>query len=90
LQLAIGIPIFPYLISITASLFASWYTYGIAGFFWLYDMYKLKGGISALRQHKIGTLAATATVAIGAFICGAGTYVSVKVRSPFLTGFHHL
>lgn len=35
--LAVGVPIFNYLIGIAASLFASWYTYGIAGFFWLYD-----------------------------------------------------
>jgi hypothetical protein len=27
--------IFSYLIGIAASLFASWYTYGVAGFFWL-------------------------------------------------------
>ncbi len=32
--LAVGVPIFNYLIGIAASLFASWYTYGIAGAFW--------------------------------------------------------
>ena len=34
--LAVGVPIFSYLIGIAASLFAAWYTYGIAGKLWLY------------------------------------------------------
>ncbi|ERF73571.1 hypothetical protein EPUS_07505 [Endocarpon pusillum Z07020] len=37
--LAVGVPIFPYLVGIAASLFASWFTYGIAGMFWLHDSY---------------------------------------------------
>jgi hypothetical protein len=32
--LAVGVPIFNYLIGIAASLFAAWYTYGLAGWFW--------------------------------------------------------
>ncbi len=32
--LAVGVPIFNYLIGIAASLFAAWFTYGLAGWFW--------------------------------------------------------
>ncbi|EIN13531.1 hypothetical protein PUNSTDRAFT_140049 [Punctularia strigosozonata HHB-11173 SS5] len=77
--LAIAVPIFSYLIGIAASLFASWYTYGIAGFFWLHDTYYLKGGKAALRRDMTGTIIAILTVLIGAFICVAGTYVSIKL-----------
>jgi hypothetical protein len=34
---------FSYLIGIAAALFASWYTYSIAGMFWLHDTYQLTG-----------------------------------------------
>jgi len=37
--LAVGVPIFNYLIGIAASLFASWFTYGLAGAFSLHDAY---------------------------------------------------
>ena len=39
--LAVGVPIFAYLVSIAARLFASWYTYGIAGAFYLYGEFCL-------------------------------------------------
>ncbi|KAK7693722.1 hypothetical protein QCA50_003294 [Cerrena zonata] len=76
---AAGVPIFPYLISITASLFASWYTYGLAGFFWLHDAYHLGDGKRELRRRWGGTLVATLTIIAGAFICVAGTYISIKL-----------
>ncbi|KIJ68230.1 hypothetical protein HYDPIDRAFT_82700 [Hydnomerulius pinastri MD-312] len=76
--LAIAVPIFSYLIGIAAALFAAWYTYGLAGFFWLYDTYHLKGGMEAIRRRPIGTTIAIATILSGAFICVAGTYVFVK------------
>lgn len=38
--LAVGVPIFNYLIGLAASLFASWYTYGLAGAFWIHDTSK--------------------------------------------------
>lgn len=79
--LASAVPIFSYLTGITASLFASWYTYGIAGFFWLYDTFYLRGGADALRRRWFGTTLATLTVLAGAFICVAGTYVSIKACS---------
>ncbi|KAB5528967.1 transmembrane amino acid transporter [Coniochaeta sp. 2T2.1] len=75
--LAVGVPIFNYLIGIAASLFASWYTYGIAGFFWLYDEYHLMGGYGAFRAAWPMFTICVLTVVSGAFICVAGMYVSV-------------
>ncbi|KAF9068012.1 transmembrane amino acid transporter protein-domain-containing protein [Rhodocollybia butyracea] len=77
--LAVAIPIFSYLIGIAASLFAAWYTYGLAGFFWIHDTYHLKGGREALRNRPIGFTVAILTIAAGAFICVAGTYVSIQL-----------
>ncbi|KAK7463789.1 hypothetical protein VKT23_005728 [Stygiomarasmius scandens] len=77
--LAVSVPIFSYLIGIAASLFASWYTYGLAGFFFLHDTYHLKGGRDALRSRPIGTFLAVLTILAGAFICVAGTYVSIRL-----------
>ncbi|KAL6304271.1 amino acid transporter [Sparassis latifolia] len=77
--LATAVPIFSDLVGISASVFASWYTYGIAGFFWLHDTYHLKGGKEALKRKWVGTTLAVLTVLAGAFICVAGTYVSIKL-----------
>jgi len=76
--LAVGVPIFNYLIGIAASLFASWYTYGLAGAFWIYDTWVDKGRAQALRERWPMTGLSLATLAAGAFICVAGMYVSVK------------
>ena len=91
--LAVGVPIFNYLIGIAASLFASWYTYGIAGAFWLYDTWVYKGGFAAWKKRWAMTGISWLTIAAGAFICVAGMYVTVKqivdaynageVSSPF-------
>ncbi|KAJ9619880.1 hypothetical protein H2203_008154 [Taxawa tesnikishii (nom. ined.)] len=51
--LAIGVPIFSYLCGLAAALFASWYTYGLAGAFWWHDTYHLEGGWPALRERWI-------------------------------------
>lgn len=75
---AVAVPVFSYLIGIVAALFASWYTYGLAGFFWLFDTYHLKGGMDAFRRRPIVTMLAVVTILAGAFICVAGTYVFVK------------
>lgn len=77
--LAIAVPIFSDLIGIAAALFAAWYTYGLAGFFWLHDVYHLKGGCRALRKRPVGTVLAVLTIVSGAFICVAGSYVSIQV-----------
>lgn len=77
---ATAVPIFSYLISIAAAVFASWYTYGLAGFFWLHDTYHLRSGWSALRKMWFGSCLAVLTIISGAFVCVAGTFVSIKVR----------
>lgn len=77
--LAIAVPIFSYLIGIAAALFASWYTYGLAGAFWLYDAYHLHGGRRAWSRHWIKTTLNVLTLLAGAFICVAGTYVTIKL-----------
>ena len=76
--LAVGVPIFNYLIGIAASLFASWYTYGIAGAFWMYDAWMYKGGLAAWKQRWPMTGLSMLTLAAGAFICVAGMYVTIK------------
>ncbi|OAG38841.1 hypothetical protein AYO21_06872 [Fonsecaea monophora] len=87
--LAVGVPIFAYLVSIAASLFASWYTYGIAGAFWLYDAYhgldkgRVKGvyGMRAWTGSPIKATINAATFAAGAFIC-----VAANILAPPLPG----
>ncbi|KAI4143014.1 MAG: hypothetical protein L6R39_004740 [Caloplaca ligustica] len=76
--LAVGVPIFNYLIGIAASLFASWYTYGIAGAFWLYDAWVYKGRFEAWKRRWAMCGLSWLTLVAGAFICVAGMYVTVK------------
>ena len=75
--LAVGVPIFNYLIGIAASLFAAWYTYGIAGFFWIYDTHRYRNGMVGLKKHAFMTLLSVLTILAGAFICVAGMYVTI-------------
>ncbi|KAK4998787.1 hypothetical protein LTR66_002052 [Elasticomyces elasticus] len=75
--LAVGVPIFAYLCGIAAALFASWYTYGLAGAFWIHDTYHLKGS-AALRRHWIMWTICILTILVGTFICVAGMYAIVK------------
>ena len=77
--LAVGVPIFNDLVGLAASLFASWYTYGIAGVFWLYDQWKDKGKWESWVRKWPMTALCFATIAAGAFICVAGVYVNIKV-----------
>ncbi|EMC98585.1 hypothetical protein BAUCODRAFT_65599 [Baudoinia panamericana UAMH 10762] len=91
--LAVGVPIFNYLIGIAASLFAAWFTYGIAGFFWLHDSYHDGDGFYTWARKWFQTTLAVLTIFVGAFICVAGLYVTIKaiveayqsgvVASPF-------
>ncbi|KAF2470083.1 transmembrane amino acid transporter [Lindgomyces ingoldianus] len=76
--LAVAVPIFSYLIGIAASLFASWYTYGIAGAFWLHDSYHDEEGIRTWKRKWPQACLAAATFMVGGFICVAGTYVTVR------------
>ncbi|MCJ1473470.1 hypothetical protein MMC13_002121 [Lambiella insularis] len=75
--LAVGVPIFNYLIGIAASLFASWYTYGIAGAFWIYDTYHYRGGTGGMRSRPVMTTLNVLTLLAGSFICVAGMYVTI-------------
>lgn len=75
--LAVGVPIFNYIVGLAASLFASWYTYGIAGFFLLYDNYHDGEGLKTWRVKYIQSSLAISTVVGGAFICVAGLYVTI-------------
>jgi hypothetical protein len=78
--LAVGVPIFSYLIGIAASLFASWYTYGIAGAFWLHDSYYLSGDrVRSWKRRPTMFVLSVLTFAAGGFICVAGTYVIVTL-----------
>ncbi|KAG2368863.1 transmembrane amino acid transporter protein-domain-containing protein [Suillus spraguei] len=70
--LAIAVPIFSYLIGIAAALFAAWYTYGLAGFFWLHDAYHLKGGVDGLKQRPVGTTIAVLTIIAGLLFVSLG------------------
>ena len=91
--LAVGVPIFNYLIGIAASLFAAWFTYGIAGMFWLHDSYYIEYGFATWRRKWFQASLAILTVLAGLFICIAGMYVTVRgiveayangeVASPF-------
>lgn len=78
--LAVAVPIFSYLIGIAASLFASWYTYGIAGAFWLHDSYYLTGeGVYGWKRKPVMFVLSVITFALGGFICVAGTYVTITL-----------
>ncbi|KAL9100715.1 MAG: hypothetical protein Q9163_003941 [Psora crenata] len=76
--LAVGVPTFDALINITASLFASWYTYGIVGVFWLYDAWVDDRKMAAWRQRWLMTGLSVGTVLAGGFICVIGVYISVQ------------
>ncbi|KAK3058464.1 hypothetical protein LTR09_000028 [Extremus antarcticus] len=60
--LAVGVPIFNYLIGIAASLFAAWFTYGIAGMFWLHDSYHYEHGVRTWKRKWFQTTLAVLTV----------------------------
>lgn len=76
--LAVGVPIFNYLIGIAASLFAAWFTYGVAGMFWLHDTYHDGYGVRSWKRKWFQSTLAILTILAGAFICVAGMYVTVK------------
>ncbi|KAK4546778.1 hypothetical protein LTR36_001510 [Oleoguttula mirabilis] len=76
--LAVGVPIFNYLIGIAASLFAAWFTYGIAGMFWLHDAYQDGDGVRTWKRKWFQSSLAVSTILVGAFICVAGMYVTVR------------
>ncbi|RWA10229.1 hypothetical protein EKO27_g4864 [Xylaria grammica] len=74
---AVGIPVFNYLVGIAASVFAAWYTYGLAGAFWLHDTYYFEGGFRAWLQRPLMLAVNVFTVLAGAFICVGGLYATI-------------
>jgi hypothetical protein len=91
--LAVAVPIFNYIIGISASLFAAWFTYGLAGMFWLHDSYHDEDGVRTWARKWFQAFLAVLTVLTGTFICIAGMYTTIKaiveaynsgeVSSPF-------
>ncbi|KAI1477595.1 transmembrane amino acid transporter protein-domain-containing protein [Daldinia eschscholtzii] len=74
---AVGIPIFNYLVGIAASVFAAWYTYGLAGAFWLHDTYHYRGGYGGWFKRPIMFVLNVLTVLAGGFICVGGLYATI-------------
>ncbi|EXJ95285.1 hypothetical protein A1O1_00405 [Capronia coronata CBS 617.96] len=71
--IAESIPNFNNLLSLISSLFASWFTYGISGIFWLF----LNKGQYTKNWRKIClTVANLLLFGLGAAICGMGLYAS--------------
>jgi hypothetical protein len=85
--LAIGIPIFNLLIGIAASLFAAWYTYGLAGFFLFHMLYHDGQGYREWARKWLQSSLAVLTIALGAFMCVAGTYVTIRgIHDAYASG----
>lgn len=73
--IAEAIPVFNDLLSLITALFASWFTYGLSGLFWLF----LNWGQWLSSPRKIClTILNLLVFGIGGAICGLGLYVSGK------------
>ncbi|PYH45595.1 uncharacterized protein BP01DRAFT_340348 [Aspergillus saccharolyticus JOP 1030-1] len=73
--IAEGIPSFSNIVSLISSLFASWFTYGLSGVYWLH----MNWGQWWSSPRKIAlTILNIFIFCIGAVICGLGLYVSGK------------
>ncbi|KAE8146781.1 amino acid transporter [Aspergillus avenaceus] len=73
--IAEAIPVFNNLLSLITALFASWFTYGMSGIFWLYLNW---GGYTSSKRKIALTVANLIIVGIGGCLCGLGLYVSGK------------
>ncbi|PLB38855.1 putative neutral amino acid permease [Aspergillus candidus] len=73
--IAEAIPVFNNLLSLITALFASWFTYGMSGIFWLF----MNWGRYFASPRKITlTVLNLIIVGIGGCLCGLGLYVSGK------------
>jgi apolipoprotein N-acyltransferase len=73
--IAESIPNFNDLLALISSLFASWFTYGISGIFWLF----INRGQYTRNWRKIClTIVNVLMFTLGAAICGMGLYASGK------------
>ncbi|EGE06609.1 N amino acid transport system protein [Trichophyton mentagrophytes] len=73
--IAEAIPVFNNLLSLITALFASWFTYGLSGLFWLYIN---KGKYFSSPRKIFLTFLNSFVFVAGAAICGLGLYVSGK------------
>lgn len=73
--IAEAIPVFNNLLSLITALFASWFTYGMSGIFWLFLN---KGRYTSSPRKIFLTVANLIIVGIGGCLCGLGLYVSGK------------
>lgn len=73
--IAEAIPVFNDLLGLVSSLFASWFTYGLSGVFWLFLNY---GQYRRSRRKMALTVVNVFVVAVGAVTCGVGLYASGK------------
>ncbi|PLB55240.1 hypothetical protein P170DRAFT_399243 [Aspergillus steynii IBT 23096] len=73
--IASAIPVFNNLLSLIVSLFASWYSFGLPGIFWLW----MNKGLWLSSPRKISlTLLNILCICIGVILCGLGLYTSGK------------
>ncbi|BDD57716.1 hypothetical protein MPDQ_003583 [Monascus purpureus] len=73
--IAEAIPVFNNLLSLITALFASWFTFGLPGIFWLH----MNWGVYFSSPRKIClTILNILTIGIGCCLCGLGLYVSGK------------
>jgi hypothetical protein len=73
--IAESIPSFSDLLGLISALFASWFTYGMSGIFWLF----LNWGGYTRNWRKLSLMVLNlAITGIGAAICGIGLYASGK------------
>jgi hypothetical protein len=73
--IAESIPSFNNLLGLITALFASWFTYGMSGIFWLFLN---KGQYGKNVKKMFLTALNIVIVAIGAAVCGIGLYASGK------------
>ncbi|KAJ5085522.1 Amino acid transporter transmembrane [Penicillium argentinense] len=70
-----AIPVFSNLLSLITALFASWFTFGLSGIFWLFMN---KGKYFSSPRKMFLTAVNLIIVAIGVALCGLGLWVSGK------------
>ncbi|KAJ5933083.1 hypothetical protein N7516_007572 [Penicillium verrucosum] len=73
--IADAIPVFSDLLSLISSLFASWFSYGLGGVYWLHIN---KGRWFSSPRKIVLTVVNVCIILIGGCMCGLGLYVSGK------------
>ncbi|RMJ25346.1 hypothetical protein PHISP_03788 [Aspergillus sp. HF37] len=73
--IASAVPVFNNLLSLIVALFASWFTFGLNGFFWLFLFW---GRWFESPKKIFLTIANFIIIGIGACLCGVGLYVTGK------------